>query len=346
MTESRQRLLSAIAHITLPYVILGLGLGLFQSLPGLNWAVIGSVITFIVAAIPHYLIWVKITDAPKRAKIMASLSVLDARARTAVVFPFYVLGYFAVPIVLLFTGKKALELPGVFQLLFGIRDNLEPNSYVKRILQLLGSYQNSGELAHLLGVELETGGAVDAVYGKDGSTDTYSLFGQEGHYVVAVARAFNFFGLFQVNWGGYFGFMVDSAYSRSDKDDAYLAAPVIAEPASMPFWIKIERHPPLNTLMSTYCSNMDKWGSYADGKGRLIHRLIQADAADCVSANMRAVNSVVPKGTLLRTFCQDYDKWAIKADGTGGTYEQLLQVNHPDCGYVEPTITPVAHHPV
>jgi hypothetical protein len=40
-------------------------------------------------------------------------------------------------------------------------------------------------------------------------------------------------------------------------------------------------HPPYGTLLSTYCSGVDKWGIYADGVGGTYTALIAANSVDC-----------------------------------------------------------------
>lgn len=92
--------------------------------------------------------------------------------------------------------------------------------------------------------------------------------------------------------------------------------------------------PASGTLLSTYCSGVDKYGTYSDGNYGSYNQLIQANSTDC---GYTPPAPPPARGTLLSSYCSGYDLYGNYADGSGGSYSQLIQSNSSSCGYVAPT---------
>lgn len=112
------------AHIVIPWMILGSVLKAIDAIlmrPYTHGPVlwfIGLVALFWFV-LPHFWLWTKLNDAPRRIKIKASLSFVKSYFRGLVVFPFSVSAWFVVPIVLLFVKKEDNTLPGILEKLYG-----------------------------------------------------------------------------------------------------------------------------------------------------------------------------------------------------------------------------------
>lgn len=112
------------AHIVVPYMVLGslikaadaILMRPYTHAPVL-W-IIGLVALFWFV-LPHYWLWSKLGDAPRRIKVKASTSFVKSYFRGLVVFPFSMSAWIVVPIVLLFVKKGDDTLPGILETLYG-----------------------------------------------------------------------------------------------------------------------------------------------------------------------------------------------------------------------------------
>lgn len=99
--------------------------------------------------------------------------------------------------------------------------------------------------------------------------------------------------------------------------------------------------PPKDALLSSYCSNSNKMGVYADGNGRTYEKVMEVNSRDCGYVPP-APNPTHPQlGTILNKYCVGKDQYATYADGYGGSYTRQIAVNSVDCGATPaPTNTP------
>ena len=89
---------------------------------------------------------------------------------------------------------------------------------------------------------------------------------------------------------------------------------------------------PKDSLLSSYCSNSNKMGVYADGNGRTYEKVMEVNSRDCGYVPP-APNPTHPQlGTILNKYCVGKDQYATYADGYGGSYTRQIAVNSVDCG--------------
>ena len=101
-------------------------------------------------------------------------------------------------------------------------------------------------------------------------------------------------------------------------------------------------NPTAGTLLSTYCSGVNKWGTYANGSGGTYQNLIEANSVDCGYVPPSDPGPLV----LLSTYCSGVDKWGIYSGGWigFGTHNALIESNSVDCGYVPPPPPPPTYN--
>ena len=96
---------------------------------------------------------------------------------------------------------------------------------------------------------------------------------------------------------------------------------------------------PNGTLLSTYCSGNDLYGTYADGNCGTYNALIEANSPSCITTTTSTTTTCPPYGTVIGDFCVGADLWREYADGNCGSYADLIEVNSPSCPTTTTTTT-------